>query len=185
VQIAATERMDKSAFLAWVQTRERQRYELVDGSVVEAPPNTLAHALITTNLAGVLEAALGRTQWQILLSFGVDTGPRTIRDPDILVDSGGNPADLTANAPAFLAEVLSPTSGTIDLGDKPGEYLRLPNLLAYLVLSQDAPKGWLWVRGNAGFPAAPTVIVGREGMVCVPPLEIELPLAEIYRNLEI
>jgi len=112
--------MDKSAFLAWVQTRERQRCELVNGSVVEAPPNTLAHALITGNLARVLEAALGRKQWQILLSFGVDTGPRTIRDPDILVDSGGNPADLTANAPVFLAEVLSPTSGTIDLGDKPG-----------------------------------------------------------------
>jgi hypothetical protein len=36
--------VDKAAFLACVQTRERKRFELVNGMVVEAEPHTLGHA---------------------------------------------------------------------------------------------------------------------------------------------
>jgi Uma2 family endonuclease len=174
--------IDKAAFLAWVQARERKRYELVNGSVIEAEQHTLGHARLTGNLAAALDAALDRKRWDVLLSFGVDTGPGTIRDPDVLVDSGGDGKDVIANTPVLLAEVLSPSSGEIDLGDKLAEYVRLPSLLAYLVLSQDEPKSWVWIRGESGFPAGPEVISGKEGAIRIPALSLEISFQEIYRG---
>ena len=78
--------------------------------------------------------------------------------------------------------MLSPSSATIDLGDKPAEYLRVPSVCAYLVLSQDEPKVWAWVRGDGGFDAAPKVIKGKDAMVRISALSLELPLAEIYKD---
>jgi Uma2 family endonuclease len=63
-----------------------------------------------------------------------------VRYPDIVVDrAGGDGGDYIATAPALLIEVLSPE----DLGDKSTEYLRLLDLQAYIVFSQDEPKAWV------------------------------------------
>jgi Uma2 family endonuclease len=51
-------------------------------------------------------------------------------------------------APAPLIEVMSPESATTDLGDKVGEYLRLPSLFAYIVVSEDEPKAWVHMRSQ-------------------------------------
>ena len=61
-----------------------------------------------------------------------------IRFPDIIVDRAGEaPKDLTGTAPVLIAEVLSPSSEQVDLGDKSTEYLQLPSLAIYLVFAQD------------------------------------------------
>jgi Putative restriction endonuclease len=58
--------------------------------------------------------------------FGVDLGPETVRYPDFIVAvASGLLKDLTATAPVLVAEVLSPSSATYDLGDKAAEYLKL------------------------------------------------------------
>jgi Uma2 family endonuclease len=173
-------RMDKPTFLAWVQERD-ERHELDDGHVVMMPGGTRGHALIIRRLAAALERRLDGTVWSTLTSdFGVDLGPKTVRYPDLVVDvAGGALQDLTATAPVLIAEVISPSSATDDLGDKAAQYLRLAGLAAYLVLAQDEPKAWIWVRGDSGFPPGPEVI-GQDGAVRIPVLRIELPLAEIY-----
>jgi Uma2 family endonuclease len=89
---------------------------------------------------------------------------------------------LIATAPILVAEVLSPSSVTDDLGDKATEYLHLPGLSAYLVLSQDEPKAWVWVRGESGFSAGAEVITGMEGIVRLPALSIEVSLSEVYEE---
>jgi Uma2 family endonuclease len=174
--------VDKAAFLAWVESRERKRFELVEGRVVEAEPHTRSHAIIAGNLARVLHRALDRRRWYALLSFGVDTGPRTIRDPDVLVDQGGRAKDVLANAPILIAEVLSPCSIAVDLADKSVEYMNLPSLCAYLVLSQDEPKAWSWIRDEHGFPPGPQVISGHDATIRIDALSIDLPLSEIYAD---
>ena len=60
---------------------------------------------------------------------------------------------------------------------------RLSTLVAYLVLSQDEAKVWVWIRGDSGFTAGSEVIVGGDGVIRIPPLSIELPLAEIYEGV--
>ena len=98
------------------------------------------------------------------------------------MDSGGDLKDVIAKAPVLLAEVLSPSSGKIDLGDRPAEYLKLPSLLAYLVLSQDEPKCWAWIRRESGFPAGPEIIAGKESAIRIPALSLEVSLQDIYRG---
>jgi Uma2 family endonuclease len=177
-------RMDKPEFLAWVQAHEG-RYELAGNRVVMMTGGSRGRAIIVRRLATALEKRLDGNRWAVLTSdFGVDLGPSTVRYPDVVVDvAGGLLKDLTATAPALIAEVLSPSSGEDDLGAKAAEYLRVPTLSAYLVLSQDMPKIWAWVRGAAGFSADLTVVAGHDPIIEIAPLGIELPLSEIYAGM--
>lgn len=173
---------DSAAFLAWAEGREG-RYELVDGRVTMMTGGSRAHALIMRRLANAIEQRLDGTRWTVLnADFAVRITPSTVRYPDVIVDvAAGTLRDLSATTPVLIAEVLSPSSVTTDLGDKAAEYLRLDSVLAYLVLSQDEPKAWVWVRGNPEF-IGPKVVAGNESVIHVVPLSIELPLAEIYRG---
>jgi Uma2 family endonuclease len=176
--------MDKPTFLNWVQGRD-ERYELAGGRVVMMTGGSRGHAIITRRLAAALDKRLDQRRWTVLTSdFGVDLGAATVRYPDVVVDTaGGLLNDLTATAPILIAEVLSPSSVTNDLGDKAAEYLSLASLSAYLVLAQNEPKAWIWIRGETGFSPGPDVIAPSNGMIAIAALGIELPLSEIYTDL--
>jgi Uma2 family endonuclease len=175
--------MDSSAFLAWAEGREG-RYELVNGDVTMMTGGSRGHAVVVRRLATALEQRLDGARWTVLTSdFAATIAPNTVRYPDVIVDvAAGQLRDLAATAPSLIAEVLSPSSVTADLGHKAAEYLHLESLSAYLVLSQDEAKAWVWLRGDDGFPAGAAVVVGRDGIIQVPALALELPLAEIYRG---
>jgi Uma2 family endonuclease len=99
----------------------------------------------------------------------------------------GSPGkSYTTRTPVLLAEVLSPSSEAIDLGDKAAEYLELPSLLAYIVLSQDERKAWVWSRAStsAPFASGPNVISGAEAVIPIGGLQLELPVADIYAGIE-
>lgn len=173
-------RMDKVAFLDWAENQEG-RCELVGGRVVMMMRPVLAHGLIVTNLLAAICQRIDRAKWHVLSDFGLDTAPSTIRAPDIVVvPVGCNLNSRTTSSAVFVAEVLSPASATIDLGDKVAEYVGLPELAAYLVLTQDEPKVWLRSRNETGFPATPEVITGLEATIAIAPLGLDLPMAEIY-----
>jgi len=176
--------MDKAAFLAWVQRREG-RYELAKGRVIMMPGASRGHGIIVLNLASLIKAQLDAREWTVIADFGLDAGPETLRYPDIVVDrAGGSMRDHTATAPALLAEVLSPSTETLDLGDKAAEYLQLPSLCAYLVFAQSEPKAWTWVRGADGFPQGPNVVVGIDKVIRIAALNVALPFGAIYAGTE-
>ncbi|MPZ56460.1 MAG: Uma2 family endonuclease [Rhizobiales bacterium] len=176
--------MGKQAFLAWVQGREG-RYELADGRVVMMVGASRAHGLIVRNLLLVMHGQLDPQRWTVIAEFGLDAGRKTLRYPDIVVDrAGGAGGDHTATEPVMIAEVLSPTTEAVDLGDKAAEYLKLPSLTAYLILAQDRCKAWLWARGNDGFAAGPDVIAGLDKIIRVGALNLNLPLAALYAGVE-
>jgi Uma2 family endonuclease len=180
VQLPIT--MDSAAFLAWAEGREG-RYELADGRVIMMTGGTYGHALVVRGLFMALNSRLAGTDWIVLTQdLAVSVGTRTVRYPDVVVSSktGKKARDLTATTPILVAEVLSPSSVTNDLGDKAREYLHLDSISAYLVLSQDELKAWVWVRNQAVFPVGPDVVAGHDGVIALPPLAIELPLAEVY-----
>ena len=176
-------RMDKPAFLAWAEGREG-RCELVGGRVVMMVGASRAHGRIVKNLLTALDRRLDPSRWLVLADFGVDVGPDTLRYPDILVeDAGGDPKSFTTASPVFVAEVLAPSTTTVDLGDKAAEYLKLASLAVYVVLSQDEPKAWVWLRGPAGFPPGPQVVAGADGAIAVTAFGLDLPLSELYAGL--
>ena len=178
-------RMGKSEFLTWVQAHEG-RYELARSRVVMMTGGSRGHAILVRRLAAALEKRLDGSRWTVLTSdFGVDLGPSTVRYPDVVVDvAGGRFKDLTATAPALVAEVVSPSSAKDDLGAKAEEYVRLPSLSAYLVLAQDEPKVWVWARGAGEFSPQPKVVEGQDAVIAIASFGIALPLAEIYAGVE-
>jgi Uma2 family endonuclease len=176
-------RVDKADFLARMTATEG-RYEFAEGRVVMMVGASRAHGRIVRNLVVALHRRLDPAQWEVIAEFGLDAGPDTLRYPDIVVDrAGGGAEDHTATAPVLLAEVLSPATAETDLGDKAAEYLRIPCLLAYIILSQDEPKAWAWTRSAAEFTPAPAVIAGRGAIVRIPALQLELPLVELYAGI--
>jgi Uma2 family endonuclease len=183
MNIAYPHPMDAGAFLAWAQGREG-RYELARGRVMMMTGGSRAHALIARRFANAVESRLDPARWTVLTSdFAVKVGPDTVRYPDVVVDvADGALNDLSATLPVLIAEVLSPSSVANDLGDKAAEYLRLASVCAYIVLSQDEPKAWAWIRSESDFPAGPEVIMA-DGVMRIPALAVELSLAEIYRGL--
>ena len=176
-------RMDKAAFLDWIQGRE-ERYELDRGRVVMMTGGSRAHWQITFNLSKAVDARLDPNRWVVLPEFGVKLELESVRFPDVVVDiAGETPRDLTATKPVLIAEVLSPASERVDLGDKSAEYLRLASLAAYLVFAQDQIKAWVWTRGPAGFSPGPDVLEGDDAMIRIEALDIALPLAEVYARV--
>jgi Uma2 family endonuclease len=175
--------IDKAAFLDWVQGREG-RYELAGGRVVMMVGASRNHGIIVGNLFSLIREQLDPSAWTIIQDFGLDAGPETLRYPDIVVDRrGGRGGDFTATSPALLAEVLSPSTAEIDLGDKAAEYLQLPSLSAYLVMAQTEPKAWVWVRGDGGFSPKPTIAAGLDKVIHVASLQLALPLGAIYAGV--
>jgi Uma2 family endonuclease len=190
-------RMSKAAFLEW-DAGEGQRCELVGGRVVMMPRPSQAHGMIVANLLVPLRSMLDRKQWAVISEFGLDTGPETLRYPDLVVYPAGSPGkSYTTSRPVLLVEVLSPSpphyrppqageGSEGGLGDKAAEYLELPSLLAYIVLSQDEPKAWMWSRTStsAQFAPGPKVISGADAAIPVGGLELELPMADVYAGIE-
>jgi Uma2 family endonuclease len=174
--------MDKSAFLAWIQGQE-ERFELVDGRVVMMTGASRNHGRIVRNLMVLLSTQL-EPQWEPIADFGLDCGPRTLRYPDIVVDrTSAAGEDYRAVEPVLLIEVLSPTSEKIDLGDKAAEYVPMPTVQAYVVLAQNEPKAWVWVRGNANLLEGPTVTSGADQRLVIPAPALDLPFSSIYRGV--
>jgi Uma2 family endonuclease len=176
--------MSKAAFIAW-DAPDEGRYELVGGGVVMMPRPSWGHGLIVSNLLVALRSRLGPHQWVVIPELGVDTAPETLRYPDVVVDrAGGKAKDYTASTPVLLAEVLSPSTAEIDLGDKAAEYLQIPSLLAYIVLSQDEPKAWVWARVSTDFAPGPKVVSSTETTISIAALQLELPVADLYAGIK-
>jgi Uma2 family endonuclease len=174
--------MDKSAFLAWAQGRE-ERFELVDGRVVMMTGASRNHGRIIRNVMALLSTQLD-PQWEPIAEFGLDSGPDTLRYPDIVVDrSSAAGDDYRAVEPILLIEVLSPTSEAIDLGDKAAEYVHLLTVQAYVVLAQSEPKAWVWVRGDANLLEGPTVTSGPDRDLIVAAPALKLPFSAIYHGV--
>jgi Uma2 family endonuclease len=175
--------MDKAAFLTWAQGREG-RYELVENRVVMMVGVSLAHGLIVGNLYTSLRNQLSRAQWMVLTDFSVDVSPRTLRYPDVLVAKASKSyRDFTATEPVFIAEVLSPSAETVDLGDKLAEYARLPSLAAYIVFAQSEAKAWVRLRVDGNFVLS-TVLSGRDALLNVAALGLTVKLADVYEGIE-
>ena len=176
--------IDKPTFLEWVQGRE-ERYELVEGRVVMMVGASRAHGIIVRNLVVIMHGQLNPAQYSVIADFGLDAGPKTLRYPDIVVDrTGGSGGDYVATEPVLLAEVLSPTTAEVDLGDKAAEYLKVPSLCTYLVFSQNKYEAYVWTRKADTFPRAPRVISGLGKIIRIRALNLNVPLRAVYAGVD-
>jgi Uma2 family endonuclease len=178
-------KLNKRAFLQWVQKQER-RCELKDGEVVMHPGVSRDHTALVTRFVLALGNRLDPDTWAVgATDFAVEIGP-DIRYPDVLVERiHPDRKALSTQDPVVLVEVLSPSSVGTDMTAKLAEYTSLPSLEAYIVASQDEPICWIWQRGSEdrSFPSKPDEIAGREAAIEIAALGVALLMAEIYRGI--
>jgi Uma2 family endonuclease len=175
--------MSKEAFFAWIEQRE-ERYEYVKGRVVMMVRITRNHARVTANLVSALSQRLSPERYDVATDgFAIDIG-ESFRVPDVVVEPRQTDGKaLEAKAPILIVEVLSPGTLHVDFGEKRQEYLSLPTLETYLIVSPDEPRAWIWQRTDGAFPSEPEIIEGLDKEIVLPALDTQIALSEVYRGI--
>jgi Uma2 family endonuclease len=135
----AIKRMTVPEFLAWAETQESGRYELIDGQPAAMAPERSEHVQAklwaTTALgAAIQRAGVACQAFVDGLTVAVDGSTGYV--PDALVNCGAPvPRDsMTAPNPVIVVEVLSPSTRGIDTTVKLAGYFRVPSLKHYLIV---------------------------------------------------
>lgn len=103
--------------------------------------------------------------------------------PDVSVICQSNPPDDSfQDEPAVVVEVLSRKTRRIDEGEKKDAYLTIPSLSVYLLVEQESPAVIAYRRAEQGFVRQ--VYAVEDAVIPLSEVETELPLAEIYDNVE-
>jgi Uma2 family endonuclease len=89
--------------------------------------------------------------------------------------------EVYQDRPVVIFEVLSRRTRRIDEGEKKDAYLTIPSLMVYVLVEQEIPRVVAHRRTSSGFEAE--VFEGLDTVLPLPEIDIELPLAEIYRSV--
>lgn len=88
--------------------------------------------------------------------------------------------ERATTTPVVVIEVLSASTGYDSHLDKFEGYQGRDSLGQYVVLEQDVPMAYLWLKGEAGWPASPAILEGPGATLDFPALGAAVSLAEIY-----
>jgi Uma2 family endonuclease len=163
------------------------KHEYLGGYVYAMAGGTNAHNIIGGNIFAALHARLRNQKCR---PFNSDTKIRLrlptqtrFYYPDCSVICRPNPqGDSFQDDAAALFEVISRDSRRIDEGEKKDNYLTIPSLWAYAIVEQSSADVAVYRRKDAGFELE--VFEGLNAIIPLPELGIELPLSEIYRDVE-
>ena len=162
--------------------------EFFNGTIITISGATESHIIINYNLGGVLRNLLAGTNCQ---GFGVDMKVRTASKgmfsyPDFTIVCGERlyhdvKRDVLLN-PTVLFEILSPSTESVDRGEKFVMYQELRSLREYVLVSQNTPRVEWYVRRENNL-WMPSVAIGLEASVTLSAIPATLPLSEIYANV--
>ena len=181
--------MTVEEFYAFTDARpDGEKWELLEGvPVLNASPSRL-HQRIIKNLTFVLAAIERESEvsWEVLPGLGVRVSETNRPEPDVLIlpkhGQSADPQGRDRNDIVVAFEILSPSTADRDLRWKRTAYTSLPSLTHYVVIAQDAVDIVVFAR-EAGF--AEQRLRSLDQSLELPALGISLPLAEIYRDIDL
>ena len=173
-------------YFEWELQQER-KHEYIDGAVYEMPGVSNKHSLITTNLIYLFVAALDRLLYTLHTSeLRVQISPTRYVYPDLTLVRGvadfADASEYNLMNPFVVVEVTSPTSITRDRRDKLEYYYSVPSIEACLIVDQHRLNAELYERGDSGWRRR--VFAEPGDVIPLAMLDCELPMAEIYRDIE-
>jgi len=172
--------------------RERasdERHEYVHGQIIAMARPSLAHGVIVNNVAYALrvrmkpkgcrvfhENARISVRWGELMAY-----------PAVLLLCGGaeyvDDKHDTLTNPSFIVEVLSPSTMDYDRGTKARLYWMLSSLSEFLFIHPTPVNIEHWRRLTTGNWEV-AIIRDREGTLRLESLDCEIPVGEIYEDVE-
>lgn len=179
--------MSESQFLAWVETRD-ERYELVEGVAMMQAGATRNHERVAKEVFFALHAQVDRNVFDVNKGdFGVRIKPGnkagSILLPDVLVDvqTGDGTEKVTEN-PIVVVEVLSESTDYAHHVEKFELYKLRPSLKQYVVFEQNAPKAYVWIHEDDGWPNEPHIVKGPGTEIAFPHIGAEIAMDDVYGN---
>lgn len=157
------------------------RHEYVDGELLAMAGEKRRHNRIAGNLYRVLmDAATDRNCEVVFEAVKLRVQDTRIRYPDVAVSCAPGDDDYFLDNPCFIAEVLSESTANTDLETKLEEYLRLPTLQRYAIISQDVRRVIVYKRLAGRWELE----ILNDGAFDVPCLEINVALEQVYAGGE-
>ena len=144
--------------------QDRNRYEIIDGTLLVSPAPRLSHQAVLTQLFALLHRELHQPGLAKVFCAPTDVvfAPRRVVEPDLVVVRTARAAILTERAiegvPDLLVEILSPSTAHVDRGRKqrlygevgvPEYWIADPATNTLDVLTSDA-AGVMHLRGTYG-----------------------------------
>lgn len=164
-----------------------EKHEYLGGMVYAMAGASTAHNTINTNLTGTLFNQLRGRRCQAFSSEMKArlqlSGSTYFYYPDAMIVCGG--AGLGASwceQPSVIFEIISESTRSHDERDKRMGYLTLPSLDAYVRIEQDRREIVVERRTPAGWQLE---VLTADGVVHLPTVEVEFPVADLYERLPI
>ena len=165
------------------------KHEYLGGDVYAMSGASTSHNRIAMSLYGIVGNQLRGKRCEM---FGSDMKLRlSMNAPDttyfyypdamIVCDQKGSSKYGWRERPAAIFEIISESTRHIDEREKKLAYLQLPSLEAYVRIEQERPEVVVEMRTLEGWKRER--VIGLDGTVRLPALEVELPLAELYERV--
>lgn len=160
------------------------RHEYVGGRIYAMAGASSDHNRIGTNICGELRERLrGKRCEPFMADMKLRMpGGEAFYYPDVMVT-----CDPTDNAtyfrerPTVIFQILSPDTERTDQREKRFAYSLIPSLKVYVIVSQDKSELIVLRRRQAG-PWKEESVAGRNTVLKLPELKVEIPLARIYER---
>jgi Uma2 family endonuclease len=162
-------------------------YETEDGEIRAMSGESPAHNRVAGNIFTRFARTFEDRECEVFFeNIRVCTSPTQYRYPDVIALCGNAQFD-NDNPPALLnpgviVEVLSPSTQTIDRGEKFFEYREISTLTDYVLVAQDRMWVLHYVRQSANQWTV-TDITAPTDMLTLPSLQVALSLTDIYRRV--
>lgn len=188
-----------------MEEKAEGRSEYRDGEIIPMPGGTLKHSRIGRNILTYFTSVLRDTQFEAInsdLRLWIPEHRRGVY-PDVMVFEGepqlnDNRFDEVLN-PTVIVEVLSPSTADYDRQGKFRIYRSIESFQEYLLVEQDEPFGFAVTCGGKPSHSAVSPFVesyskqsegwlltdfnSLEQSIFLKSVQIELPMAEIYRGV--
>ena len=174
-------------YLAW-ESEQPTKFELIDNDIVAMSGASEAHNIITGNVTTSLNVQLRKKPCKV---YPADMRVQVKRQttytyPDVVVVCGqprfrADAKPSTLQNPMLIFEVLSPSTEDIDRNRKFGQYLQLPSLEGYFLVSQDKPRVESYTRHSDGWLYQDHV--GLDAELKIDAIGVSLSLEDIYHKV--
>ena len=176
-------KMTVEEYLLWVAEQpEMLRYELIDGTPVAMSPERARHAITKGEMyvalrSAVKAAGLDCTVFPDGMTVIIDD--HTAYEPDVVVTCGQEIQgdDVVAPNPVIVVEVLSPSTGYVDLGTKLAGYFQIKSVRHYLILD---PVKKVVTHHERGADGVITTHILQGSTITLTPPGIDVGLVEIF-----
>lgn len=174
-----------SDYLLGEQTAKR-KHEYVNGVVYAMAGGTVQHSRIASNAIVTIGSQLRSGKCQVFNSdikirVRMSQGTRFYY-PDLSVVCEPNAAsDSYHDLPVVIVEVVSESTRRTDESEKREAYQSIASLCVY-VLAEQSSAAHVYRRTDSGFDHE--VYTGLDAIIPLPEIQCELPLKELYQNVD-